>query len=50
MVVAYVNEVYSLIPLIKILDLEVDDLSLHISSDTDLKITKTGEDNLSPIV
>ena len=31
------NEVYSLIPLSKIPDLEADHLSLHISSDTDLK-------------
>ena len=41
------NEVYSLIPLSKILDLEADDLSLHISSDAQLKTTKTGEDDLS---
>ena len=40
------KEVYSLIPLSKILDLEADDLSLHISSDTDLKTPKT-EDDLS---
>ena len=45
------NEVYSLILLSKILDLEADDLSLHIiSSDTELKTTKSGEDNLSPVV
>ena len=41
------NEVYSLIPQSKILDLEADDLSLHISSDTDLKTPKTDEDGLS---
>ena len=35
------NKMYSLIPLCKILDLEVDDLSLYISSDTELKTTKT---------
>ena len=41
------KEVYNLILLSKILDLEADDLSLHISSDTDLKTTKTDEDDLS---
>ena len=44
------NEVYSLILLSKILDLEVDDLELHILSDTELKTTKTGEDDLSLVV
>ena len=44
------NEVYSLILLSKILDLEVDDLSQHISSDAQSKTTKTGEDDLSLIV
>ena len=44
------NEVYNLVLLSKILDLKVDELSLQISSDTELKTTKTGEDDLSLIV
>ena len=43
------NEVYSLTPLSKILDLKADDLSLHILSDTDLKTPKIDEDDLSLI-
>ena len=44
------NEVYGPVPISNILDLEVDDHSLHILSATELKTTKIGEDDLSPVV
>ena len=44
------NEVYGLITLSKVLELVVDDISLHISSDTELKTTKTAEDDLSLVI